>query len=191
MNDIPFCLGGIGDKRAGKGAAAAHLIKAHAALHERFSTRIRELARRHRIPPTRENLQRLAMDLKEIFLEDVLARPIVRAAQLAGGRGVFVEGIRYEEDSTILRGVFPRFKLIYVTASPRIRYERMLADPENEGDRDLTFEQFLAQEQAGTEINIPRLGALADYKIVNEGTKEMLHARIDEIVAEQEAVAYG
>jgi hypothetical protein len=85
-------------------------------------------------------------------------------------------GIRRWSDVEDLRAL-PQFKLIYVTASPETRYDRVRDRGEKAEERDLPWEQFLASQSLSTEVDIPSIGAAADYTIVNEDPLPVLTLR--------------
>ena len=72
-------------------------------------------------------------------------------------------------------------KIIYITAPAKLRYERLKQRKEQK-DGSINFKAFLAQEQEWTEINIPKFGKQADYKITNEGSVKSIYKQIDSIV---------
>ena len=74
-------------------------------------------------------------------------------------------------------------KIIYITAPVELRYERFMNLRREKGDDGKqTFEEFSLQEQEWTEIQIPILGAQADFKIENTGSLEELYTKVDEII---------
>lgn len=54
-----------------------------------------------------------------------------------------------------------------MSAKPEIRFGRQRAE---RGEREMTWEQFLAQENVETEIHIDDIGSRADIDIENNGT---------------------
>ena len=71
------------------------------------------------------------------------------------------------------------FIAIAVYASPKVRYNRLLNRPE----RPLSAQDAWARDKAQIEFhNQGGPIAMADYIIINEGSKEELHQKIDEII---------
>jgi dephospho-CoA kinase len=70
---------------------------------------------------------------------------------------------------------------VYLTADPRKRWERVCIRKEKSDD-DVPFEKFLELGKAEAEQQIPIIGAQADFKITNNGTKEDLYKEIKKII---------
>ncbi len=77
--DSKTYLGVIGEIGTGKGVFADYMKECYGALHERYSTRVHGLVNRWGITESRANLQKIAMDLREHFGDDVLTRPILKS----------------------------------------------------------------------------------------------------------------
>ena len=71
------------------------------------------------------------------------------------------------------------FKVIAVYTSPEVRAKRVL----NRQHRPLTEQEFLSRDYSQIE-NLHQAGpiARADFTILNEGTKEDLYVKVDEII---------
>ena len=92
-----------------------------------------------------------------------------------------VDGIRRIEDIIALEPL-PQFNLIAIHASPEKRYERMKGRGEKSGESSMTWEQFLAEGQASTEVTIPHVMERARETISNEGTREAFETRIHDLM---------
>jgi dephospho-CoA kinase len=53
---------------------------------------------------------------------------------------------------------------------------------EKADDAAMNFEQFKQQETGPTELEIPRLGKQADFRIDNTGSLDELYAKVDDII---------
>jgi dephospho-CoA kinase len=93
---------------------------------------------------------------------------------------VLFDGVRWESDVKLVRSFRKNF-LIYVTADPKVRYERTKARKQKVGEDLATFDQFLEDEKIATEIYIPEFGKSADFKIENNGTLDDLKSQITKI----------
>ena len=60
----------------------------------------------------------------------------------------------------------------------------MVKRGENVGESEKTYEQFIADHQAETELTIPEVMSKADLRINNDGNFEDLYKQIDELVAQ-------
>ena len=178
---MKLILGFTGEKAGGKGTAAAYMRERYGASSYRYSDFLRTILGVLGLSVSREHLITLSVSLRRDFGEDVLARAIAAAAEKDPHEIVVVEGIRRVADCENLRAL-PNFHLIHLTAEVKIRYERSKARGENAGDQEMAFEQFLKEELAPTEISIRDTAALAETKIENNGTKEELYKKIDDLV---------
>jgi dephospho-CoA kinase len=56
--------------------------------------------------------------------------------------------------------------LVYIQAEPKVRYARLLAR-NRAGEGTTTWEKFMEQEQARTEVDIPDIGSRAEIVLEN------------------------
>lgn len=106
-------------------------------------------------------------------------RVIEKIKAIDGSSPVLVESLYSWEEYLQFREAFgDAFMIIAVHASPAIRYARLESRPE----RPLTIVEAQSRDHSQIE-NLHQAGpvAMANYLIVNEGTKEDLLRRIDEI----------
>ncbi len=182
-------LGVIGEIGTGKGVFADYMKARHSALHERYSTRVRALVNRWGIIESRANLQKIAMDLRGHFGDDILTKPILESVLESPASCAVVEGIRLSGDIRDLRRL-PGFKLVYVTAPVDICYARIASRGENQGDTTKTFEEFTRERGAATEVEIAELGMTADFRIDNVGTLGEYHEKIWQILFQIDPARY-
>jgi dephospho-CoA kinase len=164
-------IGIVGENGAGKdtfttffkAAAAPAAVSSH-----RFSDVLYDTLHTWGIDASRANLQNLAIIMNKQFGEGSLTRATKSRIDSDDADVVIVEGIRWLTDVPMVRS-FPKSYIVYVTAEPGIRFERMRVRGEKAGERDLTFERFEQEEKAKTELEIPKIGAAADFKIENNG----------------------
>jgi uridine kinase len=178
-------IGLVGEKGSGKGTFAAHISEIQPEkriISLRFSDLLRETLDLWHIPSTRMNLQKIVVIMEETFGTGLLSNAIYERISKLDADIVIVDGVRWKTDVSLIR----RFKnnfLVYVTASPQIRYRRTVARAEKDGESDASFEQFEREEQAKNELLIPKIGADADYTIKNEGTVEEFRVAIKSFAA--------
>ncbi len=172
-------IGLVGEKLAGKDTLANFLVQKYGAYHARFTHLLDEILNILDLPISRRNEIDLGLDLRKIFGERVLGTALIGRVQKSNAPMAVINGIRMDEMEVVKKiGA----TIIYVTASPQIRYERYMQRHEKVDDGKMTFVEFLEQEKERTEIGIPELGATADFKIVNEGSVEELYKRVEEIL---------
>jgi dephospho-CoA kinase len=174
-------LGFAGEIAAGKGTCADYLKARFSAETFRFSTPLFDIARRFHLPADRDTLQRLSSSLRKEFGEDLLAKIMFEDARGATANLIVIDGVRRLEDVKYLREL-PDFKLCYISAPMRARYERMVKRGEKADDATKTFEEFEKDHQREAERGITQLEAFAADVIDNSGSLPELHAALDAIV---------
>jgi dephospho-CoA kinase len=179
-------IGFIGEIASGKGTVAKYLQEKYGCNTYRFSTMLRDVAARLYIEPTRENLQNLSRILREQFGQSLLSRVIAEDVLHDKKDLVVVEGVRRPMDIMYLQQN-PAFRLVYITADAKTRWERLVQRRENPGDSEKTFEQFTQEDAAEPEQHITSLGKQAPHKIDNNGDLEKLKEQIEHIVAKLKA----
>jgi dephospho-CoA kinase len=181
MKKEKIILGFVGDLASGKGTVCKYLSEKYSTNAYRFSTMLRDILKRVYIENTRENLQNLSTVLRANFGQDLMSRVIAEDVKNDPKDIVAVEGIRRPTDITYLEKT-PGFHLIYITADPKIRWERLVKRNENPGDDKKTYEQFLKDEQAEADRMIKELGSKAEYTITNNGGFEDFYGQMEKIL---------
>jgi len=181
MTNSKIILGFVGDLAAGKGTICKYLKEKHNVNAYRYSTMLRDVMRRLYIPESRESLQLISKILRENFGQDLLSKVIALDVENDSHEITAVEGIRRPSDITYLEKM-PGFKLVYITAEPKIRWERLVKRAENPGDTEKTFEEFLADEQAEADRLIKELGGTAKYIITNNGDWDAFYNQMEDVL---------
>lgn len=174
-------IGLVGEKGSGKDTFSKYLtqISDQKISHIRFSDLLKETLKLWDIEVTRANLQKLAQVLEE-FGEGTVAKGIEKQLKNTDAEIVILDGIRWKPDVALLRK-FPNHKLIYITADPKLRFERLKSRGEKVGESEMTYGQFLEEETAPNELLISEIGAHADIKIENNGTIEEFDRKIEDL----------
>ena len=94
---------------------------------------------------------------------------------------VIIDGVRRFSDIQYLKDL-PNFILVKVDADAKVRYERLVARNENEGDDKKTFDQFMKDHEAEADKQIPEVMKTAKHSIDNSGSLEDLYRQIEEII---------
>lgn len=131
------------------------------------------------LPVARENMQKLAKGMETMFGEGTLSNTMYPLILDCNSPVVVFDAVRWPTDIKILRKFFPSF-LVYIVADEKNRYERIKNRGEKLEENNLSFEQFREEEKASTEILIEQLGAVADFKIENNGTLEQFQEKVKE-----------
>jgi dephospho-CoA kinase len=174
-------LGVVGTQGSGKNYISEYIIAHYGGDHFTFSDFLSHVLVKMAIPKTRDNMIKLSVVLRKEFGEDLLSHAIAAESLRSQADIVLVDGIRRAGDLVAFRPL-PNFTLIGVNADPKLRYERMKKRGEKAGETDMTWEQFEETEKASTELTIPEAMTFAQHVIMNDGTKEELEARIDEVM---------
>jgi dephospho-CoA kinase len=171
----------VGSLASGKETTKKYVVEKYNAKDCRFSSILRDILSRVDLPNSRENLQKLSTVMRANFGEDLLARAIASDASKLDADVVVIDGVRRFTDISLLKDL-ENFILIKIDAEPKIRYERMKIRNENTGDDKKTFEEFLKDQEAEADRQIPEVMKTAKYTIENSGTFEDLYNQIDEII---------
>lgn len=178
-------IGVTGTDGGGKGAVVEYLVTQkgfmHCSARQLFLDEIYE----RKLEPSRANMRLVANSLRAEHGNDYLIREYFRRTGYRPKEKYIIESVRTLAEADALReygGV-----LWVVDANQKLRFERIQTRA-SESDK-ITFEEFLAQE--ALEMNDPdphgmqkaKVMAAADVTILNEGTFEELHARVDEALA--------
>lgn len=126
----------------------------------------------------REDQQWLAPLLKSKYGDDILIKATLKKTRDFNGL-LILNGIRALGESVATRDVGG--KILYITADIEKRWERLQTRGEK-ADDNVPFDKFQELHKAITEIYIPQMGAEADYKIENNGTKEEFYLKIKDLV---------
>ena len=183
---MKYIIGVVGENGAGKDtfttffkAAAAPLVIAK----HRFSDVLYETLNLWGIDTTRANLQDLAIVMDGKFGDGSVTRAAKSKIQKENADIIVLEGIRWKTDTAMIKG-FDGSYIVYVTAKPKIRYERLKKRGDKVGEKETSFEQFEREEKAATELEIPQIGASADFKIVNNGTLDDFRKSVEKFAGE-------
>lgn len=168
-------VGLVGEKGGGKGTAVPLISEALPAgtrcVGVRFSDILRETLTLWHLAHTRANLQNLSKMMDAEFGNGTLAHAMGHRIANIAADVVVLDGVRWEADRLLIRS-FASNLLVYITANTRVRYERLRVRKENAKEHETSYEQFLEEEQATSERAIPAIGATADVRIDNEGSRE-------------------
>ncbi|HPN96482.1 MAG TPA: AAA family ATPase [Candidatus Moranbacteria bacterium] len=174
-------LGLAGEIASGKGTTAKYICDKYNGSAHRFSTMLRDVAKRLYLEENRENLQKISTVFRENFFDDILSSVIAKDVENDKHEIIAIDGVRRMADISYLKRL-PNFKLVYIDTSIENSFGRLTQRGENMDDKDKTFEEFKKDHEREAELQIRDLKEKADYVIDNNGTTEELYRQIDEII---------
>lgn len=174
-------IGLTGPKLGGKGTTAAYLEKTKGAKIYSMSGILFDIAKRLHLPNSRENLISIVTGLRETLGEDILAKVLAADIEEAGDELAVIDGIRMKDEIDLFSGL-KNFKLLYLDAPLEERYKRALARGEKDGESDMSFDEFKAEESAVTEQNIASFKELAQEIISNNDSLDSLYSRLESFI---------
>lgn len=174
-------LGLVGDLAAGKSTISKYLKEKYRVNSYLYSQMLRDIFKRVYIEDSRENMQKLSTLLRENFDQQIMGKVIAKDVQNDPKKIVIADGIRRPSDIVQLQKL-PGFNLVYITADPKIRWQRTVGRASNPGDKEKTLKQFLKDEEAEADRTIKELGKQAKYTLTNNGTKKEFIEQIDKML---------
>src|SRR5690606_8709373 len=177
-------IGVAGPNGAGKGEVVAWLA-ARSFTPLSLSDVIRDELRAEGVEESRERMIEAGRALRALHGPAVLAERL--RAKIQPDRHYVIDSIRHPAEVEALRALGARFRLLWVDADPRLRFERLRAR-NRPGDPD-TFERLIElenRERGSDDAAMQQLDAvarLADVVLRNDGDLAALHARLQEVIA--------
>ena len=179
--DKKLIFGFTGQIASGKGTAVKYLQEKYGGKNLRFSDSLRDAMNRLYIEINRDNIQRLSLILRQEFGQDLFSKIIAGDVKKSDQNLILIDGVRRPMDIKYLRDI-SGFVLVALPVDTKIRYERVVARNENIGDGEKTWEQFLEEEKADTEVTIPAAMAEADEVVENNTTLDDFYKKLDDLI---------
>lgn len=170
----------VGMTGSGKSSVARHLEQKGWQIIRFGEITIREVEARG-LPVNEANERAVREELRATHGMEAFAKLLLPAIEEALSSGpTVIDGLYSWAEYKYLRQHFgEQMKLVAVTMSRPLRYARL----SQRIDRPLTFEEAEQRDFAEIE-NVDKAGpiAMADYTIVNDGTKEELSLAVDSLL---------
>ncbi|PIN80258.1 hypothetical protein COV11_04385 [Candidatus Woesearchaeota archaeon CG10_big_fil_rev_8_21_14_0_10_30_7] len=172
----------------GKDVISEYLKKNKGFASISLSDMLREECKKRGLALTRDNLIDMGNELRDKHGLGVLGKLALEKVKL--GDNIVITSFRHPNEVFELKK-HSEFVLVKVLADQKIRFERIKARNREEDPK--TFEEF--QKLDLKEVNtsdphkqkIDQCVALADFSIINEGSFEDLHEKIEELLKNVEA----
>lgn len=174
-------LGIAGEIGAGKGTIANYLAEHYGASKRAFSDSLKDVADRMHLEKNRENLQKISTMFRENFHDDILSEVVFFDVKNDDVKIVVIDGVRRRADIEFFKDI-EGFKLVYVEAEMKNRYQRITHRGEKSDDNSKTFEQFEKDHQREAEREITQLKKIADFTLDNNGSFDELYKQVDRVV---------
>lgn len=141
---------------------------------------VREEAKRRNMEPTPENLGKLMLKLRDKEGPAAIAKRCIPKIEKAKSNIVIVDGVRSLAEVEEFKKHFKDLTLIAVQASPKIRFQRLFHRERTDAPRN--WQTFIERDMRELNVGLGVVIALADYMIVNEGTKEQIRQKAREVL---------
>lgn len=181
-------IGITGTLGAGKGTVVDYLCKEpHNYRHYSARSLLNEIIAERGLPPGRDSMRSVANGMRAEKGPAALILALFEKAR-AVGEDAIIESVRTEGEVIALRESGFPFTLLAVDADQKIRYDRAIG--RGSSTDKVSFEKFCEQEEVEmtstdpTKQNLKRCMELADARLVNDGTVEEFHAKIDKFLQE-------
>jgi dephospho-CoA kinase len=162
-------IGISGPIGAGKTTAAKYIAHAYALSYLRYSEVLAEMSVGP--PPNRQSLRQSGWEIMSHGLQSSVNQKLL--SKIECNVDYVIDGLRHPIDYESLQNR-PPFFLLYIDASPEIRWQRLKSR-----DELRTWEQFSRADTHPVESYLPILKEKA-YKILqNEGSIPKFHAQLD------------
>jgi dephospho-CoA kinase len=171
-------LGLIGEKLSGKDTLTHYLVTRYRAEHLRYSFLLDDILRKLGQEVSRENEMKLSVGLRSIFDNTILSQGLAAQIKHSTSNLIILNGIRYQDE--LDKAKEWGAKIVYISTPIEIRYQRYLERHEKADDAKLSFDDFVKQESAPTEVSIPKLATQADVTLENTGNMETLYKAADD-----------
>ncbi|MHA1804353.1 MAG: AAA family ATPase [Promethearchaeota archaeon] len=140
---------------------------------------IRNEAKKRNLPPTAENLGKIARELRIKHGHDIIARKCVELIKKQEVEIIFVDGIRSLSEVKIFRQ-FWKFPIIAIIADEKLRLKRLM---ERERDDDpKSLEELKIRDRREIGFGLKEVIENSDYKIYNNSTIEELKKKTRKLV---------
>lgn len=172
-------IGLTGTNGAGKGEAAA-FFKKKGYVYFSLSDLLREELQKKGKQVTRDNLIEIGNNLRKKFSPDILAKRVMKKIK---GRAV-IDSIRNPREIEYLKKQ-KNFILLSLDAPVELRYERVKKRGRDESAT--TLQEFIEREanemtKQEKRQQLQNCMKLADYSVINDGTLENLHKKLEKLV---------
>ena len=142
---------------------------------------IRDLATEKGLPPTPENLGKIAREIRLSGGDAAVAERCIEKIKLLVNDVVVVDGIRSIGEVDVFRQYYD-VSLVTVYASPKTRFFRLRNRGRSDDPHDM--EMFRTRDERELGFSLGHAIALADFTIKNEGSLEGFKKKFQNLLSE-------
>jgi len=176
-------IGITGTLCAGKGTVVEYLEKEKGFKHFSVSRYLTDELEKRGTPVNLDTLISIGNEIRATHSPSFIAEELAKEALSYKGNCV-IESLRCEAEINVVRGIC-KGVILAVDADIEKRHKRSLL---RKGEKDnLSFDEFVKREEKQWQStdpnkqNLKRCIEMADYKIMNDGTKKELHLAIEQV----------
>jgi dephospho-CoA kinase len=174
-------IGTAGEIASGKETVAQYIIKKYGGSLYRFSDPLRDILLRMHLAVDRKNYHLISMALRNYFGQDSLSKIVFNDINKKRDKIIVIDGIRRQSDLKYLKNI-RGFKLIFIEADLKKRFERLKARREKADDQKKSLSSFKKEHESEVEMNIRKLKKIADFIIDNNQGHSRLFSAIDAVL---------
>ena len=164
---------------SGKGFAARYLAKKYNYNIISMGNIVRAVARREKMKPTRENLEKLQKEYSEKYGKDFVLIEVLKKAEKMKGP-IILDGIRKPVQARLAKKKLDAV-LIDIHAAPKIRFSRLKKRGRKSDSK--AFDEFKRIEAKEDKVfGISRTLKMADFRINNDDGKPRLYRDLDSLI---------
>jgi dephospho-CoA kinase len=145
---------------------------------------VREETAKQGLEPTPANVGKVMLKLRAEYGDRVVAEKCIPKIEGAPSEKVVVDGIRSYVEVEAFQKSLRNFVLVTVHASPQVRFQRL--STRGRSDDPKTWEVFHERDMRELGVGMGYAISLAEYIIINDGTKESLNARAVDVLKRAE-----
>ena len=141
---------------------------------------VRNEAKKRGLALKRENLEKIAIEIRKKEGKDVIARRIIEKIENTSYEKICIDGIRSVDEINAFKKAFRNFKLIAIICS----YEKRMKRLRKRARCDDDLEKLREREEHERILGIDKAIEMADAKIINEGSIEELEEKVKVMLQE-------
>jgi dephospho-CoA kinase len=145
---------------------------------------VREELQKKGLEPSPENLGKVMLELRQREGNNVIAKRCIPKIENTKGNKVLIDGIRSPSEVEEFKKHFPKFTLIAIHSSLETRFKRLYRRQRSDDPKN--WKIFNERDQRELSVGLGEAITMAEYKIVNEGEKEIVKEKIKEVLKKVE-----